>query len=485
VKYFISLFLMGLLVMAAQFGPQFVGQGTKIYRYSIQTEMKSPLESGSTITWLRDHDFDIAGINWQKKQIEVITHDEGLALLNQNHFVGRILEEQILGSPSRLSFDSQYLNPEKVEAKLQALRDQFPQLTRLEKLGTSAQGRAIWGLLISTTPQAQDDRYFEKPTVIIDGLHHAREIMTPEVVMDVAETFLQTPSAQSNDLLSRWNIWLVPMLNVDGSNLVWTKNPWWRKNVLTNQGSIYGVDVNRNYPYKWAACNGSSDSTSNDTYHGPSAGSEAETQALVKLGQATIPTAYLSYHSYSELVLYPYGCMNDVTGEAQLHDKIGHELAQILPSDSNDGSFYTPGPPWQILYGVDGDSMSYMHAEFGATAFSFEINQEFQPDYALRQPTIEKHRKAWSYFLNRIDQNLLTLNVVDGKTGKPAAATVDISTIALIKGEKPFHTNSAGNFFKVLDPGSYNLRVHLADGRQKDLVIQMAGHAQTQTVTVN
>jgi hypothetical protein len=477
--------IIGFLSLGAEFAPQFFQSGTKLYRYSIQVSMKSPMDSAPILAWLKDHQYDIAGVNWQKQEIEVITDENGIALLNQNHYAGRILEEKIPGAPSRLTFDSQYLNPAKLEQKLKDLHELYPQTTRLQQLGTSLEGRAVWGLLLSTTPEAEDKSYFNKPTIIIDGLHHAREIMTPEVVVDVADTFLKNPTAQTAALLERWNIWLVPMVNVDGSNLVWTKDSWWRKNARPFQNTVYGVDINRNYPYKWSACDGSSDSKSADDYHGPSGGSETETQALIQLAQATHPTAYLSYHSFSEMVLYPYGCEGDTTGEAQLHDKIGHEMAQLLPSDSNDGTFYRPGVPWQLLYAVDGDSMSYMYAEYGATSFAFEINQEFQPSYSLRDPTVAKERKAWMYFLNRIDQNLLSLQIIDGKTGQPTTATIDVSTIALVKGEKPLRTNKAGNFFKVLDPGTYSLHVQLEDGRQTEISVTMNGKPQAQTVTVN
>jgi len=485
VKYFISILIVGFLSLGAQLAPKLFEAGPKLYRYSIQVDIKSPMDSAPIMSWLQENHFDIAGVNWNKQQIEVITTDEGITLLNQNNYFGRILEEKAPGLPSKLSFDPKYLNPAKIEQRLRDIHNQYPQFTRMEQIGTSEQGRAVWGLLVSTTPHAQDKAYFEKPTMIMDGLHHAREIMTPEIVVDVAETLLGSPTPRTSDLLSRWNIWLVPMVNVDGSNVVWTKNAWWRKNARAMQNTVYGVDINRNYPYKWAACNGSSDMKSSDAYHGPSSSSEPETQALIRLAQATQPIAYLSYHSYSELVLYPYGCKGDKTGEAQLHDKIGRELAQLLPSDSNDGTFYKPGVPWQILYGVDGDSMSYMYSEFGATSFSFEVNQEFQPEYAIRDATVEKHRKAWLYFLNRIDKNLLTLKIFDGKTGLPTTATVDVSTIALVKGEKPLRTNGAGNFFKVLDPGSYTLRVKLADGRQKELTLTMTGQPVIQTITVD
>jgi len=202
----------------------------------------------------------------------------------------------------------------------------------------------------------------------------------------------------------------------------------------------------------------------------------------MKLGYMTYPTASLSYHSYSELVLYPYGCQGAFTGENALHQKIGGELAQMLPSDSNKGT-YTAGTPWKLLYSVDGDSMGFMHGEFGALAFTLEVNQSFQPDYAVREPTLVKHRKAWSYFIQRMSQNMLSLKVVSAARFQPLEATITISGIIKNKGEKPMKTNAAGNFFKVLDPGSYTLDVKLADGRAKQIQVQMAGQPQTQVVS--
>jgi hypothetical protein len=182
-------------------------------------------------------------------------------------------------------------------------------------------------------------------------------------------------------------------------------------------------------------------------------------------------------------VLYPYGCQGKITGDNALFEKIGGELASILPADSGRGH-YTPGTPWGILYAVDGDSMSYLHSEFGATALTFEVNQEFQPSYSMREPTLVKHRKAWQYFLDRIDNNLLTIKVIDARTGKPAVANVDISQVPHTYGEKPFRTNAAGNYFKVLDPGHYTFRAILADGRVATATADMGGKPASVVITV-
>ena len=202
------------------------------------------------------------------------------------------------------------------------------------------------------------------------------------------------------------------MVNPDGSNIVWTANNMWRKNAHAGVASIYGVDNNRNYNYRWGECNGSSANTGAQDYRGPAAGSEPETQAVMKLADYVHPTASLSYHSYSEFVLYPYGCQGDLTSENVLIQKVANELAAILPRDSGRGN-YTPGTPWKLLYSVDGSSMDYLYAAHGALALTFEINTDFQPNYSIRDATVAKHRNAWMYFLNRATKNMH--RIVTGK----------------------------------------------------------------------
>lgn len=465
--------------------PRTFRQGTTLHRYFIATPMRSPLDARATIGWLRHNEFDVAGYDWQRGTIEVITDAQGIEKLNAHGLAGTTRERFTPGMRAP-SIDNRYYTPAKIEAALKALNAQYPQLTRLQQIGTSIQGRAIWAMLISSTPNPNDPGFLEKPSILFDGMHHAREIMTPEIVMDVAQTLLSSArlrSAAAIRTLSNWNVWIVPMLNVDGNSLVWSSDPWWRKNAQADGGSsAYGVDINRNYAYGWNSCGGSSGSRWSDDYRGAAAGSEPETKALMGLAAATRPVASLSYHSYSELVLYPYGCDGHLTGDNALHEKISRELAALLPKDSGRGN-YTPGTPWQILYSTDGDSMSDVHAKYGTLAYTFEVNTSFQPSYEMRDPTVLKHRKAWQYFLDRIDRNLLTLKVNDGRTGRPAIASVDVTTIARRYGESPFMTNEAGNFFKVLDPGRYMIRVSTPDGRRTEVTVDMNG-SQTIPITL-
>lgn len=452
-------------------------------QYFLKVNVRSPQEMARYTTLIQQNGFDVAGSSWKNGLIEVITDEFGVGKLAQ---IGLPGFQKATSQNITAALDSRYLTADKVELALKTLSQKFPQFTKLEQIGTSNQGRPIWALLISNTPNMRQAEYYTKPTILFDALHHAREIMTPEVVLDVGLAALNTlarGSRQAAELAARWNIWIVPMVNVDGSDIVWKKDNFWRKNARAQGNRVFGVDINRNYGFGWNKCGGSSSSPNAQDYRGPQAASEPETQALMNLAQQIRPSAYLSYHSYSELVLYPYGCRGVLTGENELVSRIANEVAQILPSDSGRG-YYTPGTPWQLLYSTDGDSMGYMFGEFGAVSFTFEVNQSFQPSYELRGPTVEKHRRAWAYLLNRFDQNMLTLRVIDGRNRAFAKAQVGISNIPFLQGEKPFRTNAMGHYFKVLDPGEYTITAQLSDGRQAQIKVRMQGQAQAVDLVV-
>ncbi len=497
-KIFITIILFAITAIAAlttakQSWLNLVEAENNKYRYKLEVPANTPFEMARYVEQLRQNNFDVAGFSWKDKQIEIITDDEGLKKLETLKLKGKILETY---NPTKSSVytdnfarvDPQYLTPDKVTVKLKELNQKYPNQTRLEQIGTSILGQPIWALLISSTPDIKSSGYYEKPSIIFDGMHHARELMTAEVVMDVADVLL-SPEARSNKqlqpILDQWNVWIVPILNVDGRNIVTKQDKWWRKNAREENGKTFGVDINRNYSFNWNKCKGSSGNRNNDAYRGPSSGSEPETQALMSLAEKTIPTASLSYHSFSELVIYPYGCKGIFTGENQLLSQVATEVADLLPSDDpEDSGTYTAGTPWQLLYSVDGDSAGYMFGKFGAVSLTLEINLEFQPLYSLKEPTLIKHRKAWMYFMDRLSKNLFSLNIMDAKTGKPAQAEIRIANIILNQGESPYRTNTAGNYFKVLDPGKYTFGVTLNDGRTSQFEIEMDGSPQQKKITI-
>src|SRR5262249_52870273 len=152
-----------------------------------------------------------------------------------------------------------------------------------------------------------------------------------------------------------------------GANTVFTSDSQWRKNRHDSGGGTFGVDLNRNYPAYWGFCSsggGASSAPGSDTYRGPFAASEPETQGLMQLARDRRPVESLSYHTYSELVIHPYGCTEAVAGELRLLRDHSSDIAAATRNDAGNG-WYSNGTPWELLYEVSGESDEWLYNELG------------------------------------------------------------------------------------------------------------------------
>ncbi len=397
---------------------------------------------------------DVAGIDLHERTIDVVADQEALETLKTLEHIQIIesFETTTLPAP-----DQQYFNSQEVAAALQKFHADYPQLTALKSIGKTVEGKDIWAIKISDNP---NEREPDEPAILFNAMHHAREVMTTEVAIDTIEHLLTRYEVDFAvaDWVNNTEIWVVPMLNVDGNDKVWRSDTMWRKN--TKNG--HGVDLNRNYPYAWNKCNGSSGSRNSDTYRGEAPASEPETQALMNLVSEIEPVFDISYHSYSELVIYPYGCDGERAGNREIVEGIGKELARMLPSDRGGGRTYTAGTSWETLYSVDGSDIDWMHNEHDVIPYVIELNansQGFQPSYnPWRERTTEKARAAWQFLLNRVQQSGIR-GVVDGAT---AGGVVQVSS-ANTSATKPFNATyklkKDGSFHIVLEPGMYNVSI--------------------------
>jgi carboxypeptidase T len=213
--------------------------------------------------------FDIAGVSVKEKKIDLLISDIDYRVLKE---LGYEVELTQIKGVSR-GPDQEYQNPAEIEAYVKKYNSLYPGLTQLISIGKSLEGRDIWALKISDNADLDE---IEEPSVLFNSMHHAREIMTPEMGLDIIEYLLDNYDSISEvkDWVDNNQIWVIPMFNVDGNNKMWNDDSFWRKN--TRGG--YGVDLNRNYPEGWNSCNGSSGSQSSQTYRGPNPASEPETK---------------------------------------------------------------------------------------------------------------------------------------------------------------------------------------------------------------
>lgn len=388
-------------------------------------------------------DIDIAGVDVSSKLIDVLLTDFDYINLEKMGFNVQISETKgITRGP-----DEEYKNPQEIENLLENYSLKYPNLVKKVSIGKSLEGRDIWALKISDNPLVRED---SEPAVLFNSMHHAREVMTPEVSLDIIDYLLRNYKIDST--VTNWvnsiEIWVIPMFNVDGNNKMWNFDSWWRKN--TRAG--YGVDLNRNYPTGWNKCEGSSGRKRSQTYRGPSPASEPETQAMMKFIKDTRPVFDISYHAYSELVIYPFGCSPEKTITADIVESIGKEIATKLN--------YKAGTAWELLYNADGGDIDWMYEAFQVIPYVIELNSRkegFHPKYKKwRDVTVKKNRVGWQHILNRVLKSGVRGKVhYDNDFIKDYQVEI-LNENTQVKSSYISHENS-GIFHLVLKPGSYTL----------------------------
>ncbi len=204
--------------------------------------------------------------------------------------------------------DKAYHNFGRMKAALDAVAKANPKRVSLFSIGKGWQGRDIWCLRFNST--ASGTQPSSKPGALLVGDHHAREHLSVEMPIKIAEYL----AAHKDDgivrkLLDTRDIYIIPMLNPDGAEYDISKGEykWHRKNMRINAYNDLGVDLNRNCDFIFGG-EGSSGDTYSETYHGPGPFSEPETQALKAFLNARPNIRTLnSFHSYAGLVMYPWG----------------------------------------------------------------------------------------------------------------------------------------------------------------------------------
>lgn len=190
-----------------------------------------------------------------------------------------------------------------------------PGLTKVVSIGKTVQGKDI--LALKVTKNAKKAKDGDKPSVLYMSNQHAREWITPEMTRRLMHHTLDNygKDPRITKLVDSTELWFLLSANPDGYDYTFAPDGQrlWRKNLRDNNGdgkttAVDGVDLNRNFAYKWGYDNeGSSPSQASETYRGAKAASEPETVALDKF-QKRIGFDYaVNYHSAAELILYGVG----------------------------------------------------------------------------------------------------------------------------------------------------------------------------------
>jgi carboxypeptidase T len=257
-----------------------------------------------------------------------------------------------------------------VESELQTLEASYPGLAKLYSLGDSLEGRHIYGLKVSADVELDED----EARVLFLGCHHAREWISVEVPLLLAEYLLEHYDSDSavRDLVDRAEIWIVPLVNPDGLQYSIYDYRYWRKNRRDNGDGSYGVDLNRNYGYAWGwDDSGSSPVPASEIYRGPAPFSEPEIQAVRDLIASRKFEALISYHSFAQEILYPWGYITTPPPDAPRLDELARGISERIQAVN--GDFYSYGQAGSLLYLTNGDLTDWAYGEYGVLAFTVEL----------------------------------------------------------------------------------------------------------------
>ncbi|MEO0269739.1 MAG: M14 family zinc carboxypeptidase [candidate division WOR-3 bacterium] len=289
---------------------------------------------------------------------------------------------------NKINFGPYYTYSEAVNA-LNTIHNNFPNLTTPPlNIGTTWENRIIYAMKISDNPTQNEN----EPSVLLTGVHHAREPIGCSIVLEFAKYLLNNYGVDPDItwLIDNRELWIVPVVNPDGYVYNETySSGMWRKNRRNNGGGIYGVDLNRNYGYMWGYDNnGSSPYPSDETYRGPYPFSEPETQAIRELCDSIKPVIALNYHSWSNLLLFPWGYDTYYTPDDALFRAMSIEMTKR--------SGYEYGTAWELLYTANGDSDDWMYGEQNEKpkilAFTPEVGENFwQPDTNIIKEQIDEN----------------------------------------------------------------------------------------------
>ncbi|MCC5822577.1 MAG: M14 family metallocarboxypeptidase [Phycisphaerales bacterium] len=275
--------------------------------------------------------------------------------------------------------------------KMHEMQARRPDLVEIFEIGRSWEDRPILAMRI-TGPRAEADPC--RPAVLLHSLIHAREWITVMVNMWVAETLIAgfDDDPYITDLVNRVEWLFVPVVNPDGYDYTWTDDRFWRKNRRPPDPIFdrMGVDLNRNFGYQWGPGQGQSNYPGSPTYRGPAAFSEPETAALRDLTLATPQLrAHNDMHSFSEMILFPWGYTPALSPDHETFDALGQEMRQRIFEYR--GRNYAVGPVFTTIYAVRGGTVDYFYGDRGIWSFSYELfGTNFSPPPHQIRPNAEE-----------------------------------------------------------------------------------------------
>ncbi len=303
--------------------------------------------------------------------------------------------------------DERYHTYAEMSAETAALAAAHPRIVKRFSIGKSYQGRELWAAKVSDNVLVDEN----EPEVLFQGLQHGDEHMALEMTLYIFNQLVKgyaAGDARIRNIVNNREVWIVFALNPDGAeyDIAGGYYHGWRKNRQPTPGSSHiGTDVNRNFPYHWGCCGGSSGDPSSSRYRGPSPLSTPEALALKRFvtsrivgGGQQIRTA-IDFHTYGHLVLWQYGyTKTDVPYDMTRAD---HDALVAMGTHMASTNGYTAGQGADLLYLTDGSATMYLYGVHRIFVYTFELDTHDYPADETIATETASNREAALYLMEQ------------------------------------------------------------------------------------
>ncbi len=358
-----------------------------------------------------------------------------------------------------------YRTVEETFATAQALATNTPQLASWSDVGDSwQQTNGLGGYDIRVLKLTNTALPGPKPKLLLNAAIHAREYTTAELALRFAESLVNGYGVDPDAtwLLDHHEAHFIFQGNPDGRKKA-EAGALWRKNTNQNYcgatSSSRGADLNRNFAFLWACCNGASANPCDDTYRGPSAASEPEAVALQNYMQAIFPDQrgpamtdaapsnatgiFIDLHSSGRLMLWPWGMVTTVAPNGTALQTLGRKMA-----------FFNGHSPEQSvgLYPTDGATDDHAYGTLGVAAYTYELGTQFFETCTYFQNTLlPGNLPALTYalkaartpYLTPAGPDVLTPTLSAGSSAPGVPAGSSVTLTASVNDTRYNNTNGA------------------------------------------
>ena len=360
----------------------------------------------------------------------------------------------VLSEPLRAIETNKHHNYDDMTQLLKAYAQAYPNITRLDSVGKSSQGRELWALRI--TSDAQQPRPPGRPMFKYVGNMHGDEVVGREVLLYLIQYLCDHYGSDdtTTNLVDNTDIYVMPSMNPDG----YEKSTPGRCDFNSGRDNANGIDLNRNFPDQFDA-------------HSNAHARQPETEAVMKWITSNPFVLSGNLHGGSVVASYPYD-------DSKSHQTTGHyskspddavfkHLAHVfadnhatmhLNVDRCDGDSFpggiTNGAYWYDVPGGMQD-FNYLHSN------CFEITMELScckfPSASTLPEEWRKNKDALIAFMRETHRGIK--GFITDTNGRPV-----VGAIVKIDGiEHSVKSATHGDYWRLLLPGTYSITAE-ADG---------------------